>query len=166
MKVKVRFSGWDSIYSERGSAVPRACPGEPSQAGRWRHPPRYEISGAEANDKVVPIWVEPSVPKAEVLTIRPAKSKEPEVVTPAELVHALTQMLNPASVLVLALAVWSFFADLGMANSFAIPDGAFSHWQTWVAVAGAIHLFNRSMQRRFAVPVEQARTDSSRDSAR
>ena len=86
---------------------------------------------------------------AEVLPIRPGRSLEPEVVTPAELVQAFTHMLNPASVLALALGGWALGADFGVAHAFAVADGPLSRWQVWVGVAGVIHFVNHWLRKRF-----------------
>jgi hypothetical protein len=163
MKVKVRFSRWDTGYPSRGSAVPKPLPEDKPEPGRWQYPPRYEVSGEKTHDKVVPIWIEPPAQKAEVLPIRPGKSREPEVVTPAELVQAVTHMLNPAAVLALALGAWGLGSDFGVANSFAVADGPFSHWQTWVAVAGLIQYINHSLRKRFSQVNDTAAAQGSRE---
>lgn len=164
MKVKVRFSRWDTGYPVRGSAVPKAIPEDQPAQERWQYPPRYEVRGGETHEKVVPIWVEAPVQKAEVLPIRPGKCREPEVVTPEELAQAMSQLLNPAAVLALALAVWGLSADFGLANSFAVTDGPFSHWQSWVAVAGGIQYASRALRKRFGRPAEQAEAGTPVDS--
>lgn len=153
MKVKVKFSKWDSGYPVRGAAVPKASPEQPPE--RWQYPPRYEVKGAESSEKVVPIRFEQPPQKAEILPIRPDLDRQPEVVTPAELAQALTQLLNPASVLALALGVWGLGSDFGVANSFAVADGPFAHWQTWVAVAGAIQFANHWLRKRFCLDAEK-----------
>lgn len=165
MKVKVRFSRWDTGYPARGSAVPKVSQQE-QPAERWQYPPRYEVRTQETHEKVVPIWVEPPVQKAEVLPIRPGKNSEPEVVTPGELAEAMSHLLNPAAVLALALAVWGLIADFGLANSFAVNDGPFSHWQTWGAVAGGIHLTSRTLRKRSSPPADHAGTGTPVDPER
>ncbi|MBA3975524.1 MAG: hypothetical protein C0504_15060 [Candidatus Solibacter sp.] len=154
MKVKVKFSRWDTGYPVRGSAAPKAIPEDEPAQERWQSPPRYEVRGGETNDKVVPIRVEPPAQRAEVLPIRPGKSRDPEVVTPAELVQALTQLLNPASVLAVALGGWALSADFGAAHPFAVADGPFSRWQVWLAVAGVIQFANHRVRKRFCLEAE------------
>lgn len=165
MKVKVRFSTWGAGAGVRGSAVPKPDAGEGAGAERWQYPPRYEVRGGDGAEKVVPIRMEPPPQKAEVLPIRPGKGREPEVVTPAELAHAMSHLLNPAAVLALALAVWGLSAEFGAANTFAVEEGPFSHWQTWLAVAGGIQFVCSALRRRFGVPAEQARTETSQEPA-
>lgn len=161
MKVKVRFSRWDTGYPARGSAAPKAIPEDQPAQERWQCPPRYEVRGGETHDKVVPIWVEPPAQMAEVLPIRPGKSREPEVVTPAELVQAVTQMLNPASVLALALGGWALGADFGVAHAFAVADGPLSRWQVWLAVAGVIQFANHWVRKRFCLAPEAPRPSAT-----
>ncbi len=42
-------------------------------------------------------------------------------------------LLQPPAVAALALALWRICANFKWVASFAIPDGPFSHWQTWIA---------------------------------
>lgn len=53
---------------------------------------------------------------------------------------AAATLLTPAALTACALALWRLAADLHMASQFAIPDGLFSHWQVWFAVAILIQL--------------------------
>ena len=39
-----------------------------------------------------------------------------------------------------ALALWRLGADLNWTGEFAIPDGLFSHWQVWFAMAVVLQL--------------------------
>ena len=165
MKVKVRFNTWGAGAGVRGSALPKPDADDGAVAERWQYPPRYEVRGSEGTEKVVPIRMEAPPQKAEVLPIRPGKDREPEVVTPAELAHAMGHLLNPASVLALALAVWGLSAEFGAANAFAVTEGPFSHWQTWAAVAGGIQFARRALRRRYGAGAEQARTETSQEPA-
>jgi hypothetical protein len=165
MKVKVRFNAWGAGAGARGSAVPKPDAGGGAGTERWQYPPRYEVRAGEAAEKVVPIRMEAATQKAEVLPIRPGKGREPEVVTPAELAQAASHLLNPAAVLALALAVWGLSAEFGAANSFAVEEGPFSHWQTWLAVAGGIQFLCRTLRRRFGADAEQSRTGPAQEPA-
>jgi hypothetical protein len=60
---------------------------------------------------------------------------------------AFATLLQPAAVTSLALAFWSLAAGLQWVGSFAIPSGIFSHWETWMAGAGAIWLCASALNR-------------------
>ena len=51
------------------------------------------------------------------------------------LVAAVRRWSSPASGAALALALWRLGYDLNWTKRFAIPDGLFSHWQLWMALA-------------------------------
>ncbi|MBI4909177.1 MAG: hypothetical protein HY820_36495 [Acidobacteria bacterium] len=51
------------------------------------------------------------------------------------LADAASALLTPAAVLAAVLAIWRICAGLNIAGEFAIRDGPFSHWWTWLAVA-------------------------------
>ena len=59
----------------------------------------------------------------------------------------LASLLTPAAFLAAVLGIWRIAADLGIAGSFAIDEGLFSHWHTWFGMAAALqvcaHLLNR-----------------------
>lgn len=46
------------------------------------------------------------------------------------------------------VAVWRVGADLGVLDDFFISDGAFSHWQIWVALALGAQFGSVSINRR------------------
>jgi hypothetical protein len=52
----------------------------------------------------------------------------------------LVALLSPASVIALVLGLWRLTADLDWTGSFLIPQGFFSHWQVWFALAIALKL--------------------------
>ena len=58
-------------------------------------------------------------------------------------------LLTPGAVMAMALGFWRLAADLKWTDTFAIPDGLFSHWQVWMAAA-AILQFCSSMLSRYA----------------
>jgi hypothetical protein len=51
---------------------------------------------------------------------------------------AMAALLTPAAVMACVLAFWRLAADLNATGRFPIPDGLFSHWQVWVALAASI----------------------------
>jgi hypothetical protein len=58
-------------------------------------------------------------------------------------------LLTPGAVMAMALGFWRLAADLKWTDTFAIPDGLFSHWQVWMATA-AILQFCSSLLSRYA----------------
>jgi choline-glycine betaine transporter len=44
-------------------------------------------------------------------------------------------LLQPAVLAAFVLALWRFGTDPGWTQEFVISTGAFSHWQTWIAIA-------------------------------
>ncbi len=57
-----------------------------------------------------------------------------------QLVNALIILLAPASMIALVFGLWRIGADLAWTGAFVISDGFFSHWQVWLALAGALRL--------------------------
>lgn len=53
---------------------------------------------------------------------------------------AFAALLRPASLMAFALGIWRVGADMSMAGEFPISEGAFSHWQVWIAVGFASEL--------------------------
>ena len=53
---------------------------------------------------------------------------------------AFAALLWPGVLTSYVLGVWRLAADLGMAGGFGIENGLFSHWQTWLALAGALNV--------------------------
>ena len=53
---------------------------------------------------------------------------------------ALAALLTPGALMATALALWRLGADLKWTGEFAIPDGLFSHWQVWFAMAVVLQL--------------------------
>ena len=47
-------------------------------------------------------------------------------------------VLSPAALISLVLGIWRIGADLGWTDEFLIPNGLFSHWQVWIALAIAL----------------------------
>lgn len=46
-----------------------------------------------------------------------------------------SMVMTPASLLAFALGSWRMAADLNWTDRFVIANGAFSHWQVWIAIA-------------------------------
>ena len=57
-----------------------------------------------------------------------------------QLVNVLIILLAPASMIALVFGLWRLGADLAWTGTFVISDGFFSHWQVWLALAGALRL--------------------------
>ena len=53
---------------------------------------------------------------------------------------AAASLLAPAAVGAFLLAIWRLAADMRYAGEFAIPEGIFSHWHVWFAIAGLLTL--------------------------
>lgn len=52
----------------------------------------------------------------------------------------MAALLSPLALMAGVLGVWRICADIGIARTFAISDGMFSHWQIWVALAVLIQI--------------------------
>ncbi len=59
----------------------------------------------------------------------------------------LSLLLTPAAAAAFALALWGVAADLNWTSSFAISDGLFSHWQSWLGAAALLQLAARALNR-------------------
>lgn len=57
-------------------------------------------------------------------------------------------LLMPIALLALALGLWRLTVDLDPTVQFPISQGLFSHWQVWMAVAGALGTFASILNRR------------------
>lgn len=60
---------------------------------------------------------------------------------------AFASLLTPAALMASVLALWRIAADLNFTNSFAIPNGLFSHWQVWLAAAVLLQVCSRVLNR-------------------
>jgi hypothetical protein len=49
---------------------------------------------------------------------------------------ALASLLTPITLLAFVLGGWRLLSDLGATTAFPITQGAFSHWQVWLALGG------------------------------
>lgn len=65
-----------------------------------------------------------------------------------QLETVLIILLTPASIIALAFGLWRVGADLGWTGAFVIPDGFFSHWQVWLALAAGLRLADSGLQLR------------------
>jgi hypothetical protein len=66
-----------------------------------------------------------------------------------ELLLASASLLTPVCVMAYVLAFWRLAADLGMARE--APQGFFSHWQLWIAIAAGLQLTARNLLRKTSV---------------
>lgn len=57
-----------------------------------------------------------------------------------QLANILIILLAPASMVALVFGLWRLGSDLAWTGTFVISDGFFSHWQVWLALAGALRL--------------------------
>jgi hypothetical protein len=60
------------------------------------------------------------------------KQRKPEI---RRLATGISVLLQPAVLAAFVLAAWRFGTDVGWTREFVISTGAFSHWQTWTAIA-------------------------------
>lgn len=77
------------------------------------------------------------------------------------LAWAAGALLAPAALAAFVLAVWRLAADLGLAREFAIQAGLLSHWQVWLALAGALQFGAWRLSRYGVVLESQAAMESS-----
>jgi hypothetical protein len=64
-----------------------------------------------------------------------------------QLALAIAALLPPLALTSGALALWRIAADLKWANSFAIANGFFSHWQVWMAGCATLAVCARALNR-------------------
>jgi hypothetical protein len=57
-------------------------------------------------------------------------------------------LLAPIALMALALGVWRLSVDLDPSVQFPISRGFFSHWQVWIAVAGALGICASILNRK------------------
>lgn len=60
--------------------------------------------------------------------------------TAHDLAAAMGSMLAPMAVMTLAMGLWALLAQVAMAASFPIQQGALADWRVWMAIAGAVEL--------------------------
>ncbi len=65
-----------------------------------------------------------------------------------QIANVLIILLAPASMVALVFGLWRLGADLAWTGTFVISDGFFSHWQVWLALAGALRLAASWLQLR------------------
>jgi hypothetical protein len=84
-----------------------------------------------------------------IVRIRLAKPPSPSEkrLRNQRLALAFAALLQPAAVAALALALWRIGASFQWVASFDIPNGPFSHWQTWIAAAAGIWLCSSALDR-------------------
>jgi hypothetical protein len=56
-------------------------------------------------------------------------------------------LLTPLALTAYVMAFWRFGADLKWVGDFFIPNGLLSRWQVWLALAVAIQLSVRQLNR-------------------
>ena len=54
------------------------------------------------------------------------------------LAEAVSALLTPAAVMAAILATWRICAGINLTGEFAIREGLFSHWATWLGLAGVL----------------------------
>jgi hypothetical protein len=64
---------------------------------------------------------------------------------------AMAALLTPAAVMACVLACWRLAADLNATGQFPIPNGLFSHWQIWLALAASLQ-FCATVLNRYGKP--------------
>ncbi len=64
---------------------------------------------------------------------------------------AMASLLTPAAVMACVLALWRLAADLNATGQFPIPNGFFSHWQIWIALAVSLQ-FCATVLNRYGKP--------------
>jgi hypothetical protein len=60
---------------------------------------------------------------------------------------AMAALLTPAAVMACVLACWRLAADLNATGQFPIPNGLFSHWQIWLALAASLQFWATVLNR-------------------
>jgi hypothetical protein len=60
---------------------------------------------------------------------------------------ATAALLTPAAVMACVLACWRLAADLNATGQFPIPNGLFSHWQIWLALAASLQFCATALNR-------------------
>jgi hypothetical protein len=53
---------------------------------------------------------------------------------------AIAALMTPVTLMMFVMGMWRLGADVGVATEFPIPEGVWSHWQTWIAAAALSHL--------------------------
>lgn len=71
-----------------------------------------------------------------------------------QLANVLIILLTPVSMIALVFGLWRVGSDLGWTGAFVISDGFFSHWQVWLALAGALRLAASRLQLRVHAPAK------------
>ena len=79
------------------------------------------------------------------LNLGRARKKGATEIPPAVL--RLRRWLSPASAVALLMALWRLACDLGLAGRFAVPQGLFSHWQVWMALAIILQVLDMKLGR-------------------
>jgi hypothetical protein len=84
-----------------------------------------------------------------VVRIRLARGRRPAIkrARNRRAALAVASLLSPAALMALALAAWSFAADLKLTGSFAILSGLFSHWQVWLGAAALLQFCSFALNR-------------------
>jgi len=63
-----------------------------------------------------------------------------------QMANLLIILLTPASMVALVFGLWRIGEDVGWTGTFVISAGFFSHWQVWLALAGALRLLASWLQ--------------------
>jgi len=59
----------------------------------------------------------------------------------------LAAVTTPTALLAFTMALWKIGADLRLTGPFVMSAGVFSHWQTWLGIAGALFLLTSALNR-------------------
>ncbi len=70
---------------------------------------------------------------------------------------AVGSLLTPAALMSFALSLWRLTADMKITGAFAISDGLFSHWQSWLGCAVALQMTAWSLN-KYGRDHDQARS--------
>jgi len=162
MKVKVRLARWSTGPTVNSAAARKLADEVLPEPDPWQHPPRYELKPAARSrfpENVIAIRQDSAPTMAEVRPIRQEQDRNRTVdqLTPEELVQGITHVLNPASAFLLALGLWRLGSDLGLTSAFVVSEGILSHWQVWIAAAGALQALGSTLRRKFADYRDQTR---------
>lgn len=64
---------------------------------------------------------------------------------------ACAALLVPSSLVAFTISLWAVAAELRLTSNFFVPNGLFSHWQTWLIAAAGL-LFAAHLLKRYTEP--------------
>lgn len=98
-----------------------------------------------------PVAVRPrTVETIAPLAPKPAPPSPPvaQPISTEEIAAAVASLLTPAFALTFAVGLWRLGLDLGYTSDFFVTEGIWSHWQTWLALAGSIQYVAYKLNQR------------------